>query len=283
MYKPEWLPHTWICESFSHYPQIYYSENIPRWPQNNRLHIKQMSPTWVQGKKGHRFSKQEIKNRYSPLSITAEVKLTQVTEGRANLKNLVGKAWETMTPAFQLLPDTIASVAFWSLSLSEATEWSLHSANQNFRKDLIEIKRCPLRVYQDCSPEDTGSRSTWIVFHWTMKWWRLIKGKIARVWLDIWVTYQESKLDMAMGKSFCYINFGWAQKQLHNYKGRPLEHKGAAGRCCYEQGWSCPWVWYRSKGFQVLRSAETCWRPDPQLPPIFVCLNCDYVQSLSHV
>ena len=41
---------------------------------------------------------------------------------------------------------------------------------------------------------------------------------------------------MAMGKSFCYINFGWAQKQLHNYKGRPLEHKGAAGRCCYEQG-----------------------------------------------
>ena len=146
MYKPEWLPHTWICESFFHYPQIYYSEYIPHWPQNNRLHIKQMSPTWVQGKKGHRFSKQEIKNRYSPLSITAEVKLTQVTEGRANLKNLVGKAWETMTPAFQLLPDTIASVAFWSLSLSEATEWSLHNANQNFRKNLIEIKRCPLRV-----------------------------------------------------------------------------------------------------------------------------------------
>ena len=39
-----------------------------------------------------------------------------------------------------------------------------------------------------------------------------------------------------MGKSFCYINIGWAQKQLHNYKGGPVEHKGAAGRYCYEQG-----------------------------------------------
>lgn len=46
----------------------------------------------LQGKKGYRFLREEMKNGDSPLFNTKRVKLVQVTKGRADLKNLVGKA-----------------------------------------------------------------------------------------------------------------------------------------------------------------------------------------------
>lgn len=168
--------HTWICESFFHYPHIHYSEYIPHWPQNN---IKQMSPTWVQGKKSHRFSKQEIKNRYSPLSIIAEVKLTQVTEGRANLKNLGGrleKSWLKPPSCRKIQP-------FCCLLKSVFIRYngiSMHSVNQSLRKDLTEVKRVS-EGFLRTAVWETDSRSSWMVLPSDYKMREAYKGKTYKI------------------------------------------------------------------------------------------------------
>lgn len=66
----------------------------------------------VQGKKVTDSQNKKSKVRYSPLSIIAEVKLTQVTEKSQSQGTSNEESLRNYDSTFQLLPDTIASDAF---------------------------------------------------------------------------------------------------------------------------------------------------------------------------
>ena len=88
------------CDALSYIPQLpqeYFRKtksNPPNVTLNMHLIVHKIIDftiyrcPWTPREKTHRFSREEIKNRDSPLSLTKEVKLTQSTEGRANFWEL---------------------------------------------------------------------------------------------------------------------------------------------------------------------------------------------------
>ena len=106
---------------------------------------------------------QEIKPKLGilPLSITKQVKLAQVTEGRASLKNLGGrleKSWLKPPSCREIQP-------FCCLLKSVFIRYngiSMHSVNQSLRKDLTEVKRVSEGFLRTAAWE-TDSRSSWMV------------------------------------------------------------------------------------------------------------------------
>ena len=74
--------------------------------------------------------------------------------------------------------------------------------------DWIKIGVC-----SDCSPGDTDSRSTWVVFLWTTNWGRIRKTKNPARLVE---------LELERSKGACWAVIGWGLKWFHSCEGDGL-------------------------------------------------------------